>query len=111
MDGLVTGVVNDANKASELSDNLKNAGYDPSVVSMISKDTPASSGPLQGVTIPDVPEKLMAYGNVTDSGNDYYEEINEDYVFLAVPVNQNDVELVKERFASCGAKDIQFIHK
>lgn len=107
MIGLITGIVNNSNLAGELGQKLASYGN----ISIISNKTPAQSGPLQGVSIADIPQILMSYGEDKNSSNNYYEEIEEDYSFLAVQVKDNEIDNVKKLFSDWGANDIQYFYK
>lgn len=107
MGGMVTGVVNNATLAEELGAKLHNYGD----VSIISNKNSAQSGPLKGVSIANIPQMLMSYGEDKNASNNYYEEIEEDYSFLAVPINDNEIEVVKKLFFDYGGKDIQYFFK
>jgi len=108
MAGIITGVVNNATLAGELGQKLANYG----AISIISNKAPAESGPLKGISIADIPQVLMTYGEDKNSSNNYYEEIEEEYSFLALQIqDNNEVDLVKKIFSDYGGKDIQYFFK
>ncbi len=113
---MVIGIVPNASKAETLLNNLSEADFELSDVSVITTDPKqrnaiaSDAGPFKAVSASDLPKKLVKHGVSQSHANAYRDAVMNGSVFVAIATGKTSESAAIEMLKDYDALLVQVVH-